>query len=230
MRAHLAKLGLPPDGYRADNGSGLFDATEVSREAARRRCSPRRTSDYRIGPDLLASLPVGGVDGTLARRWHGQAGARAACARRPARSTRSRRSPATSASTAGTCSRSRSSSTTSPPASGPRCGDGGRHGRRDGRLPRRHVAGVSYVLVAAVADACRGGTNGHKKRSPPWPSSRAARPTRTSRTRSRASRRRTAATSTSPRSPTSRATPTSPACSATPPRARPATRTATSTT
>jgi D-alanyl-D-alanine carboxypeptidase/D-alanyl-D-alanine-endopeptidase (penicillin-binding protein 4) len=27
--------------------------------------------DYRIGPDLLASLPIGGIDGTLARRWHG---------------------------------------------------------------------------------------------------------------------------------------------------------------
>jgi D-alanyl-D-alanine carboxypeptidase/D-alanyl-D-alanine-endopeptidase (penicillin-binding protein 4) len=26
-------------------------------------------ADYRIGPDLLGSLPVGGVDGTLARRW-----------------------------------------------------------------------------------------------------------------------------------------------------------------
>jgi serine-type D-Ala-D-Ala carboxypeptidase/endopeptidase (penicillin-binding protein 4) len=28
-------------------------------------------TDYRVGPDLLASLPVGGVDGTLARRFHG---------------------------------------------------------------------------------------------------------------------------------------------------------------
>ena len=27
--------------------------------------------DYRVGPDLVASLPVGGVDGTLAKRWHG---------------------------------------------------------------------------------------------------------------------------------------------------------------
>ena len=28
--------------------------------------------DYRVGPDLLASLPVGGFDGTLSRRWHGK--------------------------------------------------------------------------------------------------------------------------------------------------------------
>ena len=29
-------------------------------------------ADYRIGPDLLGSLPIGGVDGTLGRRWRGQ--------------------------------------------------------------------------------------------------------------------------------------------------------------
>jgi hypothetical protein len=51
----------------------------------------------------------------------------------------------------------------------------------------------------------------------------------TSRPRSPARARPTAATSTSRRSPTSRATPKSPATSATPPKARPATRTATST-
>jgi hypothetical protein len=56
------------------------------------------------------------------------------------------------------------------------------------------------------------------------------RPTRTSRTRSPASRRPTVVTCTSPRSPTSRVTPRSRATSATRPRARPGTRTATSTT
>jgi D-alanyl-D-alanine carboxypeptidase/D-alanyl-D-alanine-endopeptidase (penicillin-binding protein 4) len=29
-------------------------------------------ADFRIFPDLLASLPIGGVDGTLARRWRGR--------------------------------------------------------------------------------------------------------------------------------------------------------------
>ena len=62
---------MPAAGYRADNGSGLFGATEVSAQPARRRCCARRTQDFRIGPDLVASLPVGGVDGTLAKRWHG---------------------------------------------------------------------------------------------------------------------------------------------------------------
>ena len=68
VQAFLAKLGLPPGTYRADNGSGLFNATEVS---AKQLVTVLRgaNADYRIGPDLLASLPVGGMDGTLARRW-----------------------------------------------------------------------------------------------------------------------------------------------------------------
>lgn len=67
----LATIGMPRAGYRADNGSGLFDATEVS---ARQVTAVLRAAhkDFRVGPDLIASLPVGGVDGTLARRWHGR--------------------------------------------------------------------------------------------------------------------------------------------------------------
>jgi D-alanyl-D-alanine carboxypeptidase/D-alanyl-D-alanine-endopeptidase (penicillin-binding protein 4) len=68
VQLQLAKLGLLPGTYRADNGSGLFDATEVS---AKQMVTLLRAAhaDYRIGPDLLGSLPVGGMDGTLARRW-----------------------------------------------------------------------------------------------------------------------------------------------------------------
>ena len=68
VQAYLAKLGLPPGTYRCDNGSGLFSATEVS---AKQMVTLLRAAhkDYRIGPDLLASLPVGGMDGTLARRF-----------------------------------------------------------------------------------------------------------------------------------------------------------------
>jgi D-alanyl-D-alanine carboxypeptidase/D-alanyl-D-alanine-endopeptidase (penicillin-binding protein 4) len=70
LHAYLATIGMPESGYRADNGSGLFDATEVS---ARQVTTVLRAAytDFRVGPDLIASLPVGGVDGTLARRWHG---------------------------------------------------------------------------------------------------------------------------------------------------------------
>jgi D-alanyl-D-alanine carboxypeptidase/D-alanyl-D-alanine-endopeptidase (penicillin-binding protein 4) len=70
LHAYLATIGMPESGYRADNGSGLFDATEVS---ARQITTLLRAAyaDFRVGPDLVASLPVGGIDGTLARRWHG---------------------------------------------------------------------------------------------------------------------------------------------------------------
>jgi D-alanyl-D-alanine carboxypeptidase/D-alanyl-D-alanine-endopeptidase (penicillin-binding protein 4) len=70
LHSYLAAIGMPESGYRVENGSGLFDATEVS---ARQVTTLLRAaySDFRVGPDLLASLPVGGIDGTLARRWHG---------------------------------------------------------------------------------------------------------------------------------------------------------------
>jgi len=62
----LHKLGI--SGFRADNGSGLFNASEVSPHqlVALLRAAHK---DFRIGPDLIASLPTGGVDGTLAKRW-----------------------------------------------------------------------------------------------------------------------------------------------------------------
>lgn len=72
LQVFLATLGLPPGTYRSENGSGLFSSTDVS---AKQMVTLLRGAhaDYRIGPDLLASLPVGGLDGTLARRWHGSA-------------------------------------------------------------------------------------------------------------------------------------------------------------
>ncbi|MBC7977607.1 MAG: D-alanyl-D-alanine carboxypeptidase/D-alanyl-D-alanine-endopeptidase, partial [Myxococcales bacterium] len=70
LHDYLDRLGMPKAGYRVDNGSGLFDATEVSaRQMTTVLAAAHR--DYRVGPDLVASLPVGGIDGTLARRWRG---------------------------------------------------------------------------------------------------------------------------------------------------------------
>ena len=68
VAAFLTKLGMPPGSYRADNGSGLYGASSVS---PRQLVTILRAAykDFRIGPDLVASLPVGGVDGTLAKRW-----------------------------------------------------------------------------------------------------------------------------------------------------------------
>ena len=70
--ARKALLGVGLTGtYRYENGSGLFGASEVS---AHQLVALLRAAygDYRIGPDLLASLPIGGEDGTLARRWRGR--------------------------------------------------------------------------------------------------------------------------------------------------------------
>ena len=70
VAAYLAKLGLPAGSYRADNGSGLFASTDVSAKQLVTLLAAAH-ADYRIGPDLLASLPIGGGDGTLGRRFHG---------------------------------------------------------------------------------------------------------------------------------------------------------------
>jgi serine-type D-Ala-D-Ala carboxypeptidase/endopeptidase (penicillin-binding protein 4) len=70
-RAQLDKLGLKQGTYRAGNGSGLYAASEVTPKQLVSLLTAAH-KDYRIGPDLLASLPVGGVDGTLSRRWHGK--------------------------------------------------------------------------------------------------------------------------------------------------------------
>ncbi len=70
LRAQLGKLGVAGT-YRVENGSGLYASTEVSAKQLLGVLAAAH-KDYRIGPDLLASLPVGGLDGTLARRWVGK--------------------------------------------------------------------------------------------------------------------------------------------------------------
>ncbi len=70
VQTYLATIGIAAGAYRADNGSGLFGASEVSAKQLVAILAAAY-ADYRIGPDLLASLPVGGVDGTLAKRWIG---------------------------------------------------------------------------------------------------------------------------------------------------------------
>jgi D-alanyl-D-alanine carboxypeptidase/D-alanyl-D-alanine-endopeptidase (penicillin-binding protein 4) len=70
VKAYLGKLGVT--GYRADNGSGLFGSTSVSPHQLVTLLRAAH-ADFKMFPDLLASLPIGGVDGTLAKRWHGRA-------------------------------------------------------------------------------------------------------------------------------------------------------------
>ncbi|HVK88013.1 MAG TPA: D-alanyl-D-alanine carboxypeptidase/D-alanyl-D-alanine-endopeptidase [Kofleriaceae bacterium] len=71
VRAYLASIGIPESSYRIENGSGLFSATEVSADQLVKLLAAAH-ADYRVGPDLLGSLPIGGADGTLGRRWYGQ--------------------------------------------------------------------------------------------------------------------------------------------------------------
>ncbi len=70
VHAYLATIGMPDGGYRAENGSGLYGSSEVSARQVV-QVLKAANADFRIGPDVLASLPVGGVDGTLAKRWAG---------------------------------------------------------------------------------------------------------------------------------------------------------------
>lgn len=70
LRTQLTKLGVAGT-FRVENGSGLYASTEVSPKQLVTVLTAAH-ADYRIGPDLLASLPVGGYDGTLARRWRGR--------------------------------------------------------------------------------------------------------------------------------------------------------------
>ena len=67
VKAYLDGIGVT--GYRADNGSGLFGSTEVSAHQLLAILAAAH-ADWKMFPDLLASLPIGGVDGTLAKRWH----------------------------------------------------------------------------------------------------------------------------------------------------------------
>jgi serine-type D-Ala-D-Ala carboxypeptidase/endopeptidase (penicillin-binding protein 4) len=70
LRTQLTKVGMTGT-FRAENGSGLYASTEVSpKQLVGLLVAAHK--DYRIGPDLVASFPVGGNDGTLARRWHGR--------------------------------------------------------------------------------------------------------------------------------------------------------------
>ena len=66
----IGELGLPPGSYVPRNGSGLGHANRITAEAM---SALLRTLylDPRVGPEILQSLSVGGVDGTTRNRFKG---------------------------------------------------------------------------------------------------------------------------------------------------------------
>lgn len=74
LRATLGELGVPPEGYHATNGSGLGHRNRLTADGL---TNLLRTLyfDPRVGPELVSSLSVGGVDGTTKHRFTGTSAA-----------------------------------------------------------------------------------------------------------------------------------------------------------
>jgi D-alanyl-D-alanine carboxypeptidase/D-alanyl-D-alanine-endopeptidase (penicillin-binding protein 4) len=67
MRSHLATLGVPEEGLRIGNGSGLYDTNRVTAAQLTALLGAAHT-DFRISSDFVASLAIMGVDGTTRSR------------------------------------------------------------------------------------------------------------------------------------------------------------------
>jgi D-alanyl-D-alanine carboxypeptidase/D-alanyl-D-alanine-endopeptidase (penicillin-binding protein 4) len=74
LREALTDLGVPSSGYSPANGSGLGHQNRVA-PATMADLLLRLYFDPRVGPDLLQSLSVGGVDGTTRNRFRGSSAA-----------------------------------------------------------------------------------------------------------------------------------------------------------
>lgn len=68
IESYLDRLGARKADTRIGNGSGLYDKNRLS-AATLVRVLAAAHRDPRVGPELLASLAIGGVDGTLAERF-----------------------------------------------------------------------------------------------------------------------------------------------------------------
>ncbi|HVZ88403.1 MAG TPA: D-alanyl-D-alanine carboxypeptidase/D-alanyl-D-alanine-endopeptidase [Polyangia bacterium] len=70
LREVIGELGLPPNSYVPRNGSGLGHANRITADAMAALLRSLYL-DPRVGPELLQSLSVGGVDGTTRNRFKG---------------------------------------------------------------------------------------------------------------------------------------------------------------
>jgi D-alanyl-D-alanine carboxypeptidase/D-alanyl-D-alanine-endopeptidase (penicillin-binding protein 4) len=74
IRLRLRALGLDLEGSELVDGSGLARENQVSPRLLVQALLAARRS-FQLGPELLASLPIAGSDGTLSKRAPGAAGA-----------------------------------------------------------------------------------------------------------------------------------------------------------
>ena len=74
LRDALAELGMPATAYLPTNGSGLGHQNRVT-AAGMAELLRRLYFDPRLGPELMQSLSVGGVDGTTRNRFRGTSAA-----------------------------------------------------------------------------------------------------------------------------------------------------------
>jgi D-alanyl-D-alanine carboxypeptidase/D-alanyl-D-alanine-endopeptidase (penicillin-binding protein 4) len=71
VRTYLSGIGLDPAGARLADGSGLSDQNRLPARLIAELLA-RAHRDFEIGPELMASLPIGGADGTLDERFGGE--------------------------------------------------------------------------------------------------------------------------------------------------------------
>jgi D-alanyl-D-alanine carboxypeptidase/D-alanyl-D-alanine-endopeptidase (penicillin-binding protein 4) len=70
IEEYLTRINALDAGTRLQNGSGLYDANRVSAFTLAKTLGAV-AGDARIFPELLASLAIGGLDGTLSQRFKG---------------------------------------------------------------------------------------------------------------------------------------------------------------
>ena len=75
VRAYLAGLGLDPREMRLADGSGLSDLDRMP-AMMMAEILARVRQDFEIEPEMVASLPIGGADGTLSDRFASEEGRR----------------------------------------------------------------------------------------------------------------------------------------------------------
>jgi D-alanyl-D-alanine carboxypeptidase/D-alanyl-D-alanine-endopeptidase (penicillin-binding protein 4) len=75
LREVIGELGLPPASYLPRNGSGLGHGNRITADAMAKLLRALYL-DPRVGPEILQSLSVGGVDGTTRNRFKGSLAAK----------------------------------------------------------------------------------------------------------------------------------------------------------